>query len=761
MRKISRNFSLPPIKISNNSTQVDIKPFSISKTTNTINNQKSKSQFNKNKLQNNLLIYIKFPPLNDKEKQILTNEIISIKDTKNIALINPGNKKKYNYNFDYIFDENVDKNTFFEKGIKYLIDEFFEGKNVFLFNFVTINSGKTSISEIMPLILKEIFIKINLSKDNKCTLKYSLFEIYNDDIIDLLKFQEGKNKYLCLNQGKEKLDIIEGITEIIINSNKNILKIIKGGYKNINENKNNSFIIYQISLEKKYEFNTKYNKLLLIDSSLLNYLINENNINNNILTLEEIINNIFNSNSNEMKSSQHKNSKLLGLLKTTSLNDSKIVFISNLSSSIKFLEETFNNLKYLDKIKNKINEKNYSGEYNQKNELKNKVNQLKEKLKDNKEEGNILDINNKTYRNRNKKNINENNTFYYSESIQQMKNFRTSMEIPLKEKEETDNNILIKMMKEKEFQTMISELRTACNNQIIIKQKIIAIKRELDRKKIQSIKENNNKESNLENELNINMKKYKEYSSEIEKINNELNRNNNITEMQKYLLNLIMKNSSHKIQMLDNKYYNLLNMNKIYIQEEYISELEKQIQYRDDIFIQSGINLNKNMHPNFRELKNLKNDFLKKNKNNFGSTPKFKKLLLSSYKKDKNKNTNHFSISTGNIKIKNYFMDNNNDIKNKIIKYKYKKLSNDKSIYDNLKIQKEKNIYDIFKYNSDIINKKFVSYKKRKDMIFNDNTYDSDYLYKNKNLIKKELSKRNIKRKILLNKSILANQSIN
>ena len=111
----------------------------------------------------------------------------------------------------------------------------------------------------------------------------------------------------------------------------------------------------------------------------MNYLINENNINNNILTLEEIINNIFNSNSNEMKSSQHKNSKLLGLLKTTSLNDSKIVFISNLSSSIKFLEETINNLNYLDKIKNKINEKNYSGEYNQKNELKNKVNQLKKK----------------------------------------------------------------------------------------------------------------------------------------------------------------------------------------------------------------------------------------------------------------------------------------------------------------------------------------------------------------------------------------------
>ena len=68
----------------------------------------------------------------------------------------------------------------------------------------------------------------------------------DDDIIDLLKFQEGKNKYLCLNQGKEKTDVIEGITEIIINSNKNILKTIKGGYKYINENKCDSFIIHQI-----------------------------------------------------------------------------------------------------------------------------------------------------------------------------------------------------------------------------------------------------------------------------------------------------------------------------------------------------------------------------------------------------------------------------------------------------------------------------------------------------------------------------------
>ena len=748
MRKLSRNFSLPPIKINNNSTQVDIKPFPISKTTNTIISQNPKAPF-----RNNLLIYIKFLPFNDDEKHSSLNEFINIKDNKNISLIHPDSKKKFNYNFDCVFDKNVDENTFFEKGIKNLIDDFIAGKNICIYNY---NSGKTSILEIMPLILKEIFIKKNLLVDNEYILKYSLFEINNGNIIDLLKSQKEKNKYLCLRKDKEKGNIIEGITEIIINDNNNILKILEKGNKYINENKYNSSIIFQISFENKSKFNNNYNKLLLIDSPLMNYLINENN---NTLTPEEI-NDIYNSNLNGIKPTQIKNPKLFVFLKNSLLNNSKIIIIANMSSSIKNLKETYNNLNYLNKMKNKIKGENNLCEFNQINDLKNKVNQLEEILKDNKEEGNILIENNKTYRNRNKKNFNPNNTFYYPENTQQIKKFKTGMNIPIKDNNEIDNNNTIKTITEKEFQKMISELREACDNQVLIKQKIISIKRELDKIKIESNKENNGKNLNLENNLNINMDRYKQYSLKIEKIYNELNKKNNITEMQKFLLNLIMKNSSHKIQILDNKYYNLLNMNKIDIQEEYISELEKQIKYRDDIFIKNGIYLNKNKYPNLKELKNLKNDFLIKNKNNLGSTPMFKKLLHSSYKKDKNKDTNYFSISLGNIKIKNFFMNGNNII-DKIKKNKYKNLSNDKSIYDNLKIPKEKNIYDLFKYNSDMIKKKIISCKKGNDMIYSDITYEPNHLYKNQNAIKKELSKRNIKRKILLDKQNFANKSIN
>jgi len=46
-------------------------------------------------------------------------------------------------------------------------------------------------------------------------------------------------------------------------------------------------------------------------------------------------------------------------------------------------------------------------------------------------------------------------------------------------------------------------------------------------------------------------------------------------------------------------------------------------------------------------------------------------------------------------------------------------------------------------------------------MIYSDITYDPNHLYKNQNIIKKELSKRNIKRKILLDIPNFANKSIN
>ena len=106
MRKVTRNLSLPKIKTNYNSIKANIKTIS--------NTKRTKHVINKNPF-NNLLIYIRFTPLFDKEKEITSNEIVNIPDNNTIIL-----KKNYKYIFDYVFDKTVEHNTFFEKGIKSL-----------------------------------------------------------------------------------------------------------------------------------------------------------------------------------------------------------------------------------------------------------------------------------------------------------------------------------------------------------------------------------------------------------------------------------------------------------------------------------------------------------------------------------------------------------------------------------------------------------------------------------------------------------------
>jgi hypothetical protein len=245
------------------------------------------------------------------------------------------------------------------------------------------------------------------------------------------------------------------------------------------------------------------------------------------------------------------------------------------------------------------------------------------------------------------------------------------------------------------------------------------------------------------------MNEYKEYSLKIEKIYNEIKLKENITEMQKYLLNLIMRNSSYKIQMLDNKYQNLINITKINFLEEYIKELEKQIQYRDEIFLKNGIILNKNIYPKLKLLNNLKSEFLVKNINNIDS--------IHTFKNKENSDSNNVSISLKNIKIKNYFLN-----EQKIKEYKYKHLlNNNNTINKSVLNDKEKNnIFFLFKQNSEDINKKLKEINSLSTLKYSDITYESDFIENNKkifgnqNELKKVFTKRNLKSKIIMDNKI-------
>ena len=100
-----------------------------------------------------------------------------------------------------------------------------------------------------------------------------------------------------------------------------------------------------------------------------------------------------------------------------------------------------------------------------------------------------------------------------------------------------------------------------------------------------------NKIDGLQNSIILNQNKYKEIDNLFDKIISISNNKYNYSEIQNDIFNLIIKNANYKTQLIENKFNILLNKAKQDIKNDYIAELEKQIEYRDNIIKEFNINI--------------------------------------------------------------------------------------------------------------------------------------------------------------------------
>ena len=731
--------------------------------------------------------------------------------------------REQTYAFDFAFDKNCSQYTVFENSTKFLIDGVVNGYNATVFAYGATGAGKTYTMlgndinpGIMPLTLRELFNKVNSFNDREYKLKFWYLEIYNENIRDLLKFMGRNNssnnlnntdnnislttnEYLDLREDPERGVVVNGITEVNVTNSNDMLKILKRGNRNrtqeatgANETSSRSHAILQVSVEYKdknsgIDIEIKFSKLSLIDlagseraSATQNRgirLIEGANINRSLLTLGNCINALCDASmkGNKKPYIPYRDSKLTRLLKDSLGGNARTVMIANISPSINTFEDTYNTLKYANRAKNIktfVTRNVLSAQYhisnyvNIINNLKEEVSQLKRQL----QMKNGTNNNNNTYNNNfntdNFNNINYNNnqnyrnnntnTYYNSENQQQMKRSIS----PAIEKNDNNNNYL----SDEEFKEIIKEMKKACDNQVVIKQKIISIQNEINKLK----ETTSNKYNNLIKTLNINQNKYKEFSSLIEKIYNENNSKKNCTELQKDYLTLLMKNSSYKIQMLDNKYNNMMNLSKSDILDEYILELENQIKYRDEIILENQIDITSN--PNIKTLEILRNKYSVTNSKTSDFGPKIQLPPVTSYNNDLSfvlNNTNNISNNQTNNQynntnnrgggmlfsgkknshldnLKNKFNTNNNN--NLLLDYKtknnyssYKILSNDNNkTKTNSPLRKNNSninqIYNLYKYNSNI-NKNRISSSNRDNNIYNRNENFNNKIQNNNSFI--------------------------
>ena len=451
-----------------------------------------------------------------------------------------------------------------------------------------------------------------------------------------------------------------------------------------NETSSRSHAILQVSIEYKeknsgIDYEIKYSKLSLVDlagseraSTTQNRgirLIEGANINRSLLTLGNCINALCDAAAKGIKKPYvpYRDSKLTRLLKDSLGGNARTVMIANISPSINAFDDTYNTLKYANRAKNiktivtrnVLNAQYHISNYvNIINGLKNEVNQLKKQLQ-------LQRINslNKNFSDKNKNNSDENNTQNiiiqdFNSQNQTRESFNTNI-----------INLNSNNFNEDKFKETVKEIRKACDCQISVKQKIINNQNEINKltdiiemnKNISSINnnlsnlisftgtknskenspspnsanENNNQEINnennnnnlneklneLKNNLALNQNRYKEFNKIIEKIYKANSVKNNYSDLQKDFLTTIIKNSNYKIQMLDIQYKNMLIKAKNDIKNEYIKELEKQIQYRDDILKENNIDISAKISINnlIKELDKLRKEYKQKLSKNFNS----------------------------------------------------------------------------------------------------------------------------------------------
>ena len=344
--------------------------------------------------------------------------------------------------------------------------------------------------------------------------------------------------------------------------------------------------------------------------------------------------------------------------------------IANVSPSINTFDDTYNTLKYANRAKNiktSVTRNVLNAQYHISN-YENIINTLREENARLKNELALRDGNNTLFNNR-KFGIGMSGIENNNNIINNNNNIRTLFTDDNKSQNDNsflstinNNNDSHKKISDNKFNSIVNEMKKYFDSQFSIKQKLISFQNELNKTKdIQS-----NKYKSLQANIELNQNKYREISATIERVYNTNSAKNELSEFQKDYLTLMMKNSSYRIQMLDNKYNNMLNSSDTDIKNEYILELENQIQLRDELLKENKIQLTHNI----KTLETLRQQY--NSRNSISLTGGFRRYLppisnqikFNSINNDKTNNSGMLFSNSSNQNpyinnVKNKFLQNN------------------------------------------------------------------------------------------------------
>ena len=366
-------------------------------------------------MKSNIETYLRLKPLLDeKNNSLINNKMIKYRieeenDKSKIKIEIPKeytkdyykSKKSYEFKFNGIFEQNSLQEEIFKKIGSKIINASLEGYNSTLFCYGQTGSGKTyticgkndsninskeyknSEKGIIPRLIVSFFNKIKEKKNtnNSYSIYISYIEIYNENAYDLF----DKSHYNSPLENWKKIIVYEDNYGNLIMKNMSMIKVENeeqaldlletGNYirhvssTSMNMASSRSHAIFSIIIEGKNNSNdiitvSKINLVDLAGSERLKSL-NKNEtiyneakyINLSLSFLEQVIVSLGDKEKGKINHIPYRNSLMTTILKDSLGGNCKTILIANVSSDIKYLDETLSTMRFAlrcAKVKNEI-----------------------------------------------------------------------------------------------------------------------------------------------------------------------------------------------------------------------------------------------------------------------------------------------------------------------------------------------------------------------------------------------------------------------
>jgi len=312
----------------------------------------------------------------------LGKQCVEFKSEDTIQILKTANEMK-TFTFDRVFNTYSSQTEIFDCIAKPLIDDVLKGYNGTIFTYGQSGSGKTytmfgedildeSTQGIIPRAILEIFNFINDEKNHeiKFELKFSMLEIYMENLYDLLN-PDMKSSDLKIKEHSKHGIYVENLSEIYITSQEEFLLLINEAEKcrsvsetSLNKNSSRSHLLFQLQITQKLQDDTeRRGSLNMIDLAGSEKISKTHAIGTTLeearkinLSLSNLGNVIYALASNN-DHIPYRDSKLTRILQDSLGGNSKTMLIVNCSIHSYNAEETFSTLlfaKRAKKIKNKV-----------------------------------------------------------------------------------------------------------------------------------------------------------------------------------------------------------------------------------------------------------------------------------------------------------------------------------------------------------------------------------------------------------------------